>query len=141
MTRYLLDTNVLMHWVNKAEGFERIEERLIQIQPDRLFVSVVTMWEIYRMAAKAEYKHKVSTRACKALMTALEMFTPIELDAQSAALGGSLHAYLSNQGKTIGERDSMIAATAMSKRYTMVTDNHKEFSRVPGIVLENWRTG
>jgi predicted nucleic acid-binding protein len=89
MTRYLLDTNVLMHWVNKAEGFERIEERLIQ----------------------------------------------------SAALGGSLHAYLSNQGKTIGERDSMIAATAMSKRYTMVTDNHKEFSRVPGIVLESWRTG
>lgn len=139
MSRYLLDTNVLVHWVNKSSGFERIEGRLTQIPKDRIFVSAVTVWEVYRMTEKAEFLHKVSTRASKALMTALEMFTHISLDSQMAALGGSLHAYLAHHGKTIGERDSMIAATAMSKHLVMVTDNAKEFTRVPGIVIENWR--
>lgn len=139
MKRYLLDTNVITHWVNKSAGYERIEEQLIQADPSQIFVSVVTVWEIYRMAEKAELTHKVSTRASKALMAALEMFTPIDMDAQIAALGGSLHAYLPHGGKTIGERDSMIAATAMSGKLIMVTDNVREFSRVPGISLQNWR--
>ncbi len=139
MSRYLLDTNVLVHWVNKANGHALIEQKILAIDGSRLFVSALTVWEISRMAEKAKYRHKVSTRAGTALLAALDMFTPIALDDQMAALGGSLHAYLAHHGKTIGERDSMIAATAMSKRLVMVTDNSKEFTRVPGIVIENWR--
>ena len=139
MTRYLLDTNVIAHLVNKSTGYELIEERLSQTRPDRLFVSVITVWEIYRMRAKAELKHKVSTRASRALVAALELFTPVDLDEQKAALGGGIHALLSHSGATIGERDSMIAATAISNKLVMVTDNLGEFYRVPGITLENWR--
>lgn len=66
-------------------------------------------------------------------------FKVIPLTDHYAALGGSLHGYLSNKGQTIGERDSMIAGTAMALDLVMVTDNTSEFSRVPGIVIQNWR--
>jgi tRNA(fMet)-specific endonuclease VapC len=46
---------------------------------------------------------------------------------------------LANKGITIGERDSMIAVIALTNGYVMVTDNTKEFCRIPGLSLENWR--
>jgi tRNA(fMet)-specific endonuclease VapC len=65
---------------------------------------------------------------------------PVEaLDKTSAAIGGNLHAALANKGIMIGERDSMIAAIALSKGFVMVTDNTKEFCRIPELPLENWR--
>ena len=72
-------------------------------------------------------------------MATLKWFKVQPLDSVAAAVGGNLHAMLGNKGLTIGERDSMIAGIAMANDWVMVTDNVKEFSRVPGILVENWR--
>ena len=72
-------------------------------------------------------------------MATLKWFKVQPLDSVAAAVGSNLHAMLGNKGLTIGERDSMIAGIAMANDWVMVTDNVKEFSRVPGILVENWR--
>lgn len=133
--KYLLDTNVLMHWVNQSDGHDLIDFRIASTPSEKMAISAITVWEISRMVEKA----KVSARSIQALLAAMSLFPVIVLDEQIAALGGSLSGRLSNLGISIGDRDSMIAATAMSRRLVMVTDNVKEFARVPGIVVENWR--
>jgi tRNA(fMet)-specific endonuclease VapC len=69
----------------------------------------------------------------------MEQFQVMALDARSAAVGGNLHASLANRGATIRERDSMIAGIATVHDMDVVTDNVKEFARVPGILVHNWR--
>jgi tRNA(fMet)-specific endonuclease VapC len=135
MLRYLLDTNVLLHVVNRAAGYELIEQRLLTSSSNSLAVSVITVWEIARMAERA----KVPTKATTAALVLLEKFRVLPMTTTSAALGGQLHGALSNAGNTIGERDSMIAGIAKANDYTLVTDNVGEFERVMGLRIENWR--
>jgi predicted nucleic acid-binding protein len=76
---------------------------------------------------------KIKARAVKAALEALKWFRVEPLTSVSAAVGGNLHAMLANKGKTISERDSMVAGIAMVHDYVMVTDNVAEYSRVPGL--------
>lgn len=133
--RYLLDTNVLLHLVNRSSGHDLIARRLEDMVRTRLAVSAVTVWEIARMVEKA----KVPTKASQAALDMLTSFRMIPMTKVAAYQGGLIHARLSGIGKTIGERDSMIAGIAMVHGYVLVTDNTKELSRVPGLTLENWR--
>jgi tRNA(fMet)-specific endonuclease VapC len=135
MLRYLLDTNVLLHVVNRAKGYELIEQRLASSSPRKLAVSVITVWEIFRMAEKA----KVPTKASKAALDFLNSFRIMPMTKQAAALGGQVYAVLASKGQTIGERDSMIAGIALAHECILVTDNTKELLRVPQLVVENWR--
>ena len=82
---------------------------------------------------------KVARRSLEAVQSLLEQFEVIALGSHEAGLAGSLHAQLQKLGKTIGERDSMIAATAMANDLVMVTDNVREFDRMPSLIVENWR--
>ena len=136
MSRYLLDTNVLLHMVNKSKGHELIAQRLARETRGHIRISALTVWEIARMIEKA----KVPTKATEAALSMMGLFEVQDLDAAAASMGGHIHATLANQGLTIGERDSMIAGTALMHGYTMVTDNTKEFFRVPCLDVENWRS-
>ena len=51
---------------------------------------------------------------------------------------GDIFAELEHQGQRIGERDMLITARAHSPGYTLVTNNTREFSRVPGLAIEDW---
>lgn len=136
MSRYVLDTNVLLHVVNRAKGHELIEQRLASSSPAALAVSVITVWEIFRMAEKA----KVPTKASQAALALLSSFRIMPMTKQAAALGGQIHAGLANKGQTIGERDSMIAGIALASGCILVSDNVGELQRVPQLQLENWRS-
>jgi tRNA(fMet)-specific endonuclease VapC len=57
-------------------------------------------------------------------------------DAEAAA---SLRASLQKKGRPIGAYDVLIAGTALSRGMTVVTSNLKEFNRVAGLSVENWR--
>ena len=135
MTRYLLDTNVLLHVVNASRGHELIRQRLAETPKGKAQISAITVWEISRMIEKA----KGRTRATDAALSMMGLFEVVDLDGAGASMGGTIHAMLANKGLTIGERDSMIAGTAVMHGYTLVTDNVREFARVPGLPVENWR--
>ena len=136
MTRYLLDTSVLLHLVNKSQGHELIAHQLTTNNPQQLFISAITVWEISRMVEK---RSAASPKAALAALRLMEQFQVMALNARSAAVGGNLHASLANRGATIGERDSMIAGIVTVHDMDVVTDNVKEFARVPGILVHNWR--
>jgi tRNA(fMet)-specific endonuclease VapC len=59
-------------------------------------------------------------------------------DEAAALEGARLRARLNGLGTRIGDLDSLIAAQALARRLTLVTNNLREFQRVPGLRLENW---
>ena len=73
---------------------------------------------------------------------ALEQFllplTIVDFDAGAAKMYGKVRAILEKQGTPIGSLDTLIAAHALSLQITLITNNVREFSRVPNLKLENW---
>ena len=67
-----------------------------------------------------------------------QQFRSLPFDDRAAADYGELRAYLDANGTPIGPNDLMIAAIARIHGLTLVTNNTKEFSRVPGLKLEDW---
>ena len=61
-----------------------------------------------------------------------------EFDTDAAFVYGQIRAELENQGTPIGSLDTLIAGHAVSMDVTLVTNNEREFSPVPGLVIENW---
>jgi tRNA(fMet)-specific endonuclease VapC len=60
------------------------------------------------------------------------------LDATVSGHYACIRAALERQGTPIGGNDLWIAAQALALGAMLVTDNVKEFGRVPGLVVENW---
>jgi tRNA(fMet)-specific endonuclease VapC len=71
------------------------------------------------------------------VLSAIEIL-PLESPADREY--GKLRYYLARQGTLIGPNDMLIAAQALGASLTMVTSNTREFSRVPGLLVENWLT-
>jgi tRNA(fMet)-specific endonuclease VapC len=65
-------------------------------------------------------------------------FASLSFDDQAAEEYGKSRAHLSSTGMLIGPNNLIIAATALSHGCTLVTHNSQEFSRVPGLLLEDW---
>ena len=65
-------------------------------------------------------------------------FEAVPFDAACAREYGRIRQLLGSEGRIIGDRDMMIAATALVHGATLVTNNLKEFNRVPGLALESW---
>ena len=62
----------------------------------------------------------------------------LPFDDRAAEEYGKIRAHLSSAGTLIGPNDLIIAATALAHACTVVTRNTREFSRVPGLLLEDW---
>ena len=74
-------------------------------------------------------------------MALAQFLAPLEIlpyDDNAAQYYGNLRTHLEKQGTTIGSLDMLIAAHALSIACTLVTNNTKEFSRIPNLKIENW---
>ena len=132
MANYLLDTNILSA-VMRGEP-RSLLNRMATMAPSRLHLSCIVLAEL---SAGAEMgTRKAATLAALADMTA-EM-TVLPFDAGSARAYASVRAALQRKGKVIGPMDMLIAAQALSAGLVLVTDNLREFKRVPGLTCENW---
>ncbi len=127
----LLDTNICTYIINaKPPGvFAHFERHRLG---DVVVSSVVASELAYGVA-----KSRSGTNR-----QALEMFlAPLEVlpfDERAVWVYGDLRAELERDGRSIGALDTMIAAHALSLDATLVTNNVREFSRVPRLNLENW---
>ena len=129
---YLLDTNICIYAINGKHP--ALTEKLLSISPDDICISSITVGELEYGAAKSKWSDK--TR--QTIYAFLSNFTIVSFDENDALLFGRLRAKLADEGTPIGAYDVMIAAQGVSRSMTVVTHNTKEFSRVPGIVLEDW---
>ena len=128
---YLLDTNVLSDLVRNPQG--EVTAQIAKAGEDSICTSIVVAAELRYGAAKSN-SAKLAERIDLILST-LEIL-PLETpaDFQYAAI----RHHLTRQGTTIGPNELLIAAHALAKGLTVVTANVREFSRVPGLKVENW---
>ena len=127
----LLDTNTCIYIINNRPP--NVLERFRKYKAGEVGISSIAASELaYGVAKSGSLKNR----------TALEMFlAPMQIlpfDSQCLWFYADLRASLEKQGLSIGPMDSLIAAQALSIDGTLVTNNIKEFMRVPKLKLDNW---
>ena len=127
----LLDTNICIHVINARPP--AVLERFRQHQMGEIGVCSVVAAELAYGVAKSG-----STRNRQALEMFLAPLVILPFDEAALWVYGDLRAELERKGTPIGSLDTMIAAHALSRKSTLVTNNTREFARVPGLALENW---
>lgn len=134
--RYLLDANVLLHAANEVPGYRHIVARINEEGPDAARLSAVTFYEL-RFKFKLD-KSVGSSKRLRALSAWLGYFRVLPFTVHAARKAAAIRAQLERAGTPIGPLDVLAAGHALALGYTMVTDNVREFGRVPGLRLENW---
>lgn len=129
--RYLLDTNVVIYVV-KRRPIEVLE--IFNRHQGRMAISSVTLAELLHGAEKSSDV----TRNLAVVEDFCSRLDVLPYAAQSAAHYGSIRAALETAGTPIGVNDLHIAGHARSLGLTLVSNNLREFERVPGLLLENW---
>jgi tRNA(fMet)-specific endonuclease VapC len=131
MIRYLLDTNIVIYVIKRRppevlDTFNR--------HAAHMAMSAVTLAELMHGAEK-------SVRTEENLLVVEDFASRLEVlpyGARAAQHYGQIRARLEQSGQPIGVTDLHIAAHARSEGLTLVTNNLGEFSRVPGLLVENW---
>jgi len=128
---YLLDTNIISHMIRFPTG--PIMSRLESILPTTACTSIVVAAEIhFGLKKKASAK---LTRQAKQILSVMEI---LSLESPAEEHYGEIRLHLNRMGQPIGGNDLWIAAHARSLGLAVVTDNIREFSRVPGLKVVNW---
>ena len=131
--RYLLDTNILSDLVRQPQG--AIERRIEEVGEETICTSIIVAAEL-RFGAEKSGSSKLANQV-DLILSAIETL-PLESPADREY--GKLRHYLARNGTLIGPNDMLIAAQALSEGLTVVTANTREFTRVPGLIVENWLT-
>ena len=127
----LLDTNICIHVINAKPP--AVLERFRQYRMGEVGLCSVVAAELAYGVAKSG-----SARNRQALEMFLAPLIILPFDDAAVWAYGNLRAELERKGTPIGALDTMIAAHALSQQSTLVTNNTREFARVPGLPLENW---
>lgn len=130
--KYMLDTNICIYIIKKQPV--NVLKKFKKFAIGDIYISSVTYAELMYGVQKSQHQHKNKL--------ALDEFTaPLEVvsfDGDAAIYYGEIRAYLEKRGTLIGALDMMIAAHALSLKLTLITNNKKEFSRVPHLKIDDW---
>ena len=110
-----------------------VVRRFAALEPGEAVISVIAYGELRYGAEKHGVRRSLET------LNELATLVPVEpLPFLAAAAYGEIRAALERRGETIGNNDIWIAAHALTAGLTLVTNNEREFRRVPGLTVENW---
>ena len=129
---YLIDTNICIYLIMNRN--ESVRKRIEEEKPYQVAVSAVSAAELAYGAAKS--RHIEQNR--RVLRNFLSAFEIVPFDDRDAEQFGIIRALLEKQGQPIGVYDLEIASQGLARNMTVVTNNEKEFRRVPGLMVENW---
>lgn len=127
--KYLLDTNIC---IALLRGNRDIAQKLISIGEGNCFLSVITLYELMFGAYYSKHEEEIAK-----VKQFVERFPIVSL-LDSAEEYAVVKTQLRSLGLLIDEFDLLIAATALSGDYVLVTDNVKHFQRITGLEIENW---
>ena len=133
--KYLLDTDICIYLIKRQP--ESVIGHLAEQQVGDVGVSAVTVAELQYGVARSTQ----TERNARALELFLAPLVIADFDAGAATAYGAVRAALERAGAPIGALDTLIAAHALSLGATLVTNNTREFGRVPGLVVANWAAG
>lgn len=129
---FILDTDTCIYALKQDEN---VLQQLLSTPREDVTVSVITEGELRTGAAK-------STSPVKTLHLVenfLRPLTLIDFTSDDAIAYGSVRAKLERAGTPIGPLDTLIASQAVRRKLTLVTNNEREFRRVTGLTIANWK--
>jgi tRNA(fMet)-specific endonuclease VapC len=127
----LLDTNVLIHYL---KGDALIVERIQASAKSDLAVPCIAVFELEYGTLRA------GARRRNRLEAVLKDLQQVPFDSAAALASARIRIQLEERGISIGPLDLLIAGTALSRTALLVTNNAREFSRVPGLRVADWRS-
>jgi tRNA(fMet)-specific endonuclease VapC len=130
-TRYLLGTDICIYLRKRRPG--GLVEKFMALAPGEAAISVITYGELWLGA----HRHRDQSVARN-----VEEFTtlvpPLAMPAAAGMIYGQILSVLQRGGQVIGVNDLWIAAHAIASGLVLVTNNSREFRRVPELQLANW---
>ena len=134
MQKYLLDTNIVIYTMKNRP--QQVKKRFQQ-HHGRMAISAVTLGEL---VFGAEHSQQVERNLAdiEAMVARLNV---LPFDNMAAYHFGQIRSALYRAGRPIDPYDMMIAGQARASGLILVTNNRKEFERVPGVMLEDWVAG
>ncbi|GAB6094515.1 type II toxin-antitoxin system toxin VapC [Desulfatiferula olefinivorans] len=129
---YLFDTNICIYIQrNKPQS---VLEHFKTLKPGEAAISIITWGELLSGAEKSSRKNDVL-----ALLNEFAVLVPVLPMPEHAGITyAAIRARLEIQGNPIGNNDLWIASHAKADNLCLVTNNEREFSRIPGLMVENW---
>ena len=131
MAQYMLDTNICIYVVKNYPA--KLRERFNRLA-DALCISTITLAELHYGAEKSA-RRLDNLEAIRQFVARLGI---LPFSEKAAAHYGEIRAELERAGKPAGSHDMLIAGHARSEGMTVVTNNLREFKRMPGVRSENW---
>ena len=130
--RYLLDTNICIY-IAKKRPIE-VYQKLSELNVGDVGMSLITFGELQFGAEKSQHRD-IALEKLNQLLNYIPVIVPTEKTAEKYAM---IRSFLKKRGQPIGNNDLWIAAHALSLNTILVTNNTKEFIKVPELLLENW---
>ena len=129
--KYLLDTHTCIYIINERP--QHVRERFSRLELSDIGVSSITAAELaFGVTKSRSIRNRI---ALESFLLPLEVM-PFDLSAAFAY--GDVRAELARRGDPMGLLDLQIAAHALRLKVTLVTNNEREFRKVPGLNVENW---
>ena len=128
---FILDTNTLIYFF---KGLGNVADNLLAVSPKDIGIPAVVLYELEYGIAKSSSPKK-RTKQLEELCALVEILTFGNKEAKTSA---TIRAVLEKKGTPIGPYDVMIAGTALSRQGVLVTNNTKEFRRVPKLQITDW---
>jgi tRNA(fMet)-specific endonuclease VapC len=130
--RYLLDTNICIYIRQRRS--QALQDRFEGLTAGEAAISIITYGELHFGAEKSA-EPELARQKLRNLVTALPV---LPLPVEAGAHYGAVRAFLERRGEPIGGNDLWIAAHALAAQLILVTNNEREFRRVPHLNVENW---
>jgi len=129
---YLLDTDTCIYIIRKRP--QSVFKKLSAMEIEGVAISSLTVAEMFFGVEKSAYSEQNRIK----LTEFLAPFAILAFDGKAAVVYGRIRAGLESRGKTIGAIDELVASQAIAEDLTLVSNNTREFSRIPALKLENW---
>jgi tRNA(fMet)-specific endonuclease VapC len=130
--RFMLDTNICIYL--RQNRPPEVTARFRQMRHGDAVLSVITYGELLYGAERSQQR----SHALESLARLVSLLSVVPLPEEAAAAYGEIRAALEARGDGIGGNDLWIAAHAKSAGFTLVTNNERDFKRIPGLRLQNW---
>jgi tRNA(fMet)-specific endonuclease VapC len=129
---FLLDTDTC---IDVLRGVKTVARKLEQLSPDDCCVSVISAFELYAGVYFTRHPEREKWKVDKLFY----LLSVIPFDQVAAEEAARLRNDFQHAGTPIGPYDLLIAAQAIRSKYTLVSANIREFSRIESLNLESWR--
>lgn len=131
IVHYLIDTNIIIY---RLKNLGNVNANFLKNKDKHMSLSGISYGELVFGAkkSKAVEKNMETVNAIKSI------FPLLEITSEIMNIFGEIKAYTQKIGKTIDDMDLLIAATAITNNFTLVTHNMKHFENIPNLKVEDW---